>query len=234
MAKGEICCCGSSLFLKRLYGVGYSFTISVNADIDVNTVRDEINDVVMNKIHSAQLLSLHGAELIYRLPFESSKTFPELFRLIDERKTDLHIDSYGISVTTLEEVFIKVGHGETTLSDMTEEVRDFKETLRERRESSDGTLSLDAKDKVKVVQVAVKSDKENEIINRDEVEMKYMDENEQIERQQSQWDEFLEQVRHRSQKNLFFVHVYAMLYKKFHYTKRDKRVKFQLFFFNDK
>eukprot|EP01084_Bolivina_argentea_P100177 179935_1 len=174
MAQGAIECCGSSLFLKRLYGVGYSMTISVNTETAINDVRANIDDIIMGKINAAQLLSTHGSELMYRLPFSSSKVFPSMFRLIDDKKGALHIDSYGISVTTLEEVFIKVGHGQQS----TEE-NQFKDTLRDRRESalSDETEASDN----------------------------------------------LSEIRRRSQKSLFCVHLLAMLHKKWHYTKRDKR-----------
>ena len=240
----------AQVYLKRLYGVGYSFTIGVNADIPIRKVRDEIHELITNKIPTAQLLSIHGAEFIYRLPFKTSKQFPSMFRLIDDKKDILHIDSYGISVTTLEEVFIKVGHGQTSADDMTDEVREFKRVINRRRSSSD--LSQISEEIMKrnrnsdpnVAQVAVVQVKEARARgNVEEIEMKNMDLNadhdhdhdqdsdHQAELLQMRWSQFLDQVRDRSQKNLFGIHLYAMLYKKFHYTKRDKRVKYDFYFY---
>ena len=50
-----------------------------------------------------------GFELSYVLPSECSDKFEELFTEIEETRQELKISSYGASVTTLEEVFIKVG-----------------------------------------------------------------------------------------------------------------------------
>lgn len=43
------------------------------------------------------------------------KNFPQLFDILDKDKDKLRINSYGISITTMEEVFLRV-------ADMEEEV----------------------------------------------------------------------------------------------------------------
>ena len=55
------------------------------------------------------LLLFSGLELSFVLPSESSSRFEGLFTEIEQRRNDLGISSYGASVTTMEEVFIKVG-----------------------------------------------------------------------------------------------------------------------------
>jgi ATP-binding cassette subfamily A (ABC1) protein 3 len=50
-----------------------------------------------------------GAELSFQLPLTSSAAFPELFATIERDTAALGVQTYGISVTTLEEVFMKVG-----------------------------------------------------------------------------------------------------------------------------
>ena len=52
-----------------------------------------------------------GAELSYILPSSATASFPELFDKLETEKAALGISSFGISVTTMEEVFIKVGEG---------------------------------------------------------------------------------------------------------------------------
>ena len=135
MAKGKVQCCGASLFLKRLYGVGYSFTISVDPYIPMKSAQDPIHEMVRSHVEKGQLVSAHGAELIYRLPFASSALFPGMLREIDAKKDELHIDSYGISVTTLEEVFIQVGAGisQQSTDDLNPEVIEFKKALQNRK-----------------------------------------------------------------------------------------------------
>ena len=48
-----------------------------------------------------------GTELSYVLPDEDSKLFPRMFEEFEAKHKDLLVSSYGISVTTMEEVFIK-------------------------------------------------------------------------------------------------------------------------------
>lgn len=63
----------------------------------------------------AQVLSKVGAEQSYRLPLSASAEFVKLFQQLDSLRVDAVINEYGISVTTMEEVFMKVadaGHYE--------------------------------------------------------------------------------------------------------------------------
>jgi hypothetical protein len=50
-----------------------------------------------------------GAEQSFRLPFSASHQFVSMFGALDMKRDELRIAEYGISVTTLEEVFIRVG-----------------------------------------------------------------------------------------------------------------------------
>ncbi|XP_002739960.1 phospholipid-transporting ATPase ABCA3-like [Saccoglossus kowalevskii] len=105
MADGQIRCCGSSLFLKKKYGVGYHMTIVKLPGCDV----EQITDIVRHHVPDGQIGSNIGAELSYILPSESSCNFEALFTELEMQKTSLGIGSYGASVTTMEEVFLKVG-----------------------------------------------------------------------------------------------------------------------------
>jgi hypothetical protein len=49
-----------------------------------------------------------GSELAYVIPKENSGRFAAMFRSLDEQKVSLGITSYGMSVTTLEDVFLRV------------------------------------------------------------------------------------------------------------------------------
>lgn len=50
-----------------------------------------------------------GAELTYQLPDGYSNLFEEMFRDLEENSERLQLSGYGISITSLEEVFMKVG-----------------------------------------------------------------------------------------------------------------------------
>ena len=49
-----------------------------------------------------------GAELAYTISKESSMSFPKFFSELDAKKANLGVLSFGISVTTLEDVFLRV------------------------------------------------------------------------------------------------------------------------------
>ncbi|KAK2865907.1 hypothetical protein Q7C36_001963 [Tachysurus vachellii] len=69
-----------------------------------------ISNVIFKHVPSARLVEDLGHEITYVLPYEAAKdgAFVELFHEIDDRLVDLGISSYGISDTTLEEIFLKV------------------------------------------------------------------------------------------------------------------------------
>jgi ATP-binding cassette, subfamily A (ABC1), member 3 len=48
--------------------------------------------------------------MILQIPLEHSNKFAEFFKDFDSNLEKLGILSYGISISTLEEVFLKVGH----------------------------------------------------------------------------------------------------------------------------
>jgi len=110
MAHGQLQCIGSSMFLKSAYGVGYTFTI-VRTNGSTESQSKELDRVVRKFVASAEPLSMVGSEQSYRLPFSASDSFVGLFDVMEMDKLKLGVSSYGISVTTLEEVFIRVGKG---------------------------------------------------------------------------------------------------------------------------
>lgn len=123
MAGGQLQCCGSSFFLKKKYGAGYHLIMDKSQDCDVNLVtnllQDYIPDINVSKyLHSNILnLSLHyttcqvetnvGSELSYILPENKSSVFEMMLGDLEQKSNNLGINSYGISLTTMEEVFMK-------------------------------------------------------------------------------------------------------------------------------
>jgi ATP-binding cassette subfamily A (ABC1) protein 3 len=113
MSNGKLQCMGSSMFLKNKFGVGYTLTIvkesqsKQQGDV-LSSISQEIEKIVQKNIPAAEPLSNVGAEQSFRLPFSSSGQFSEMFRDLDLNKAALGIAEYGISVTTLEEVFLRV------------------------------------------------------------------------------------------------------------------------------
>lgn len=106
MGGGKMVCCGSSMFLKNKFGVGYNITF-VKQGNEVDSAR--IIALVRKHVPHAEVLSNIATDLSLQLPLQSLPQFSALFREIDDSKAHLKYAEYGISITTLEEVFLKVG-----------------------------------------------------------------------------------------------------------------------------
>ena len=106
MGDGKLICCGSSLYLKGLYGVGYNMTLEKK---DAHNFDSQMmSKLILNKVPGALLMTDVGTEMTWQLPFTSSGDFPSMFEYYDSNMDELGLESYGMSVTTLEEVFIKI------------------------------------------------------------------------------------------------------------------------------
>ncbi|XP_041937948.1 ATP-binding cassette sub-family A member 5 [Alosa sapidissima] len=103
ISQGQLKCVGSSLYLKTKCGVGYHLRMSVSEGCEVDTIAS----LVKQHVPKAQLSRQQEAELTFTLPFESMDTFPGLFAELDCRP-DLGITNYGVSMTTLEDVFLRL------------------------------------------------------------------------------------------------------------------------------
>ncbi|XP_060028541.1 ATP-binding cassette sub-family A member 17-like [Erinaceus europaeus] len=104
MAKGALQCCGSSLFLKQKYGAGYYITLVKTPGCDTEQIVHVITHHIPNAIYQASI----GEELTFILPKDQAHRFESLFADLEEKQEELGITSFGASVTTMEEVFIKV------------------------------------------------------------------------------------------------------------------------------
>ncbi|CAI2352681.1 unnamed protein product [Caenorhabditis sp. 36 PRJEB53466] len=106
MAHGQLECCGSPMFLKQQYGDGYHLTIvfSTNSNVTATT------DIIREYIPEAHVFSYIGQEATYLLSARHRPIFARLFRELENQQTRCGISSFGVSITTMEEVFLKVGH----------------------------------------------------------------------------------------------------------------------------
>ena len=115
MADGRIRCCGSSMYLKKLHGVGYLLAcVKRTAPAGPGLPACDsaaLEAAVRGFVPEAAVLSDVGAELSFQVPLTASPQFPALFAALEARAAALGVLSYGISVTTLEEVFMRVAEG---------------------------------------------------------------------------------------------------------------------------
>ncbi|GCC25067.1 hypothetical protein chiPu_0003472 [Chiloscyllium punctatum] len=112
LENGQLKCCGSPAYLKEQYGQGYSLSISKKPTVvgteescDVGLV----TSLVKQHIPLAFLKQDAFGELTYNIPTVADKTaYERLFQDLDKDMKTLHLSSYSISDTTLEEVFLKL------------------------------------------------------------------------------------------------------------------------------
>uniref|UniRef100_A0A4W5PE65 ABC transporter domain-containing protein n=1 Tax=Hucho hucho TaxID=62062 RepID=A0A4W5PE65_9TELE len=95
ISQGQLKCVGSSLYLKTKCGVGYHLKLV------------HVTSLVKHHVPKAELSRQQEAELTFTLPFESMDTFSGLFSELDCRP-ELAIINYGVSMTTLEDVFLRL------------------------------------------------------------------------------------------------------------------------------
>nr|XP_020764542.1 ATP-binding cassette sub-family A member 3-like isoform X2 [Odocoileus virginianus texanus] len=104
MVKGTLQCCGSSIFLKKTYGAGYHIFMEKEPYCDL----ENICAIIQSHIPDAILESYLGAELSFILPKKHAHRFEALFNDLEMKKEELGIANFGASITTMEEVFLKV------------------------------------------------------------------------------------------------------------------------------
>ncbi|XP_065764619.1 ATP-binding cassette sub-family A member 9 isoform X3 [Muntiacus reevesi] len=103
MSNGRLKCSGSSLFLKRKWGIGYHLSLHLNETCDP----DSVTSIVKHHVPDAKLTAQSEEKLTYILPLERTNKFPDLCRDL-ESCSNQGIENYGISMTTLNEVFLKL------------------------------------------------------------------------------------------------------------------------------
>jgi ATP-binding cassette subfamily A (ABC1) protein 3 len=105
MHDGELQTVGSSFFLKKRFGAGYRLIFEKSSDCNP----EQITELLQKFIPDVKIESHYGSELTYILPESYIKSFQKVFQEIEENSKSLGIESYGVSLTSLEEVFLKYG-----------------------------------------------------------------------------------------------------------------------------
>ncbi|NWX64621.1 ABCA9 protein, partial [Promerops cafer] len=108
VSHGRLKCVGSSLFLKKKWGICYHLRIHVSESCDL----ENLTSLVKGHIPNAMFSGHTQYELRYKLPLENVNKFPALFSGLDSC-SEQGIINYGVSMTTLEDVFLRL-EGEAT------------------------------------------------------------------------------------------------------------------------
>jgi hypothetical protein len=122
MSRGKLCCCGSPNYLKSKYGSGYNLVLTrkptenhvISPSLgylksDDQSSTSHITEFIQKHIATAQLNTSINNEVSYILPKDMCDRFSQLFIDLEASRDSLNIVNIGISVTTVEEVFLKIG-----------------------------------------------------------------------------------------------------------------------------
>ncbi|XP_038628372.1 phospholipid-transporting ATPase ABCA7 [Tachyglossus aculeatus] len=154
IARGQLRCCGSPLFLKSRLGVGYYLTLvkrrptaptrggqkglqeesdserswdtglGSEPSSESTTNTGQLLALVQRLVPGAQLVEELGHELVLVLPYSGARdgAFGRLFQELDGRLAELGVSGYGVSDTTLEEIFLKVAEDSGVTNNLTDGV----------------------------------------------------------------------------------------------------------------
>ena len=103
MAEGELKSVGSPFFLKKRFGVGYHLVCVKNASCETTNV----TNLLQTHIDDINVQTDIGTELSYLLDEKHTMKFQNMLEDLENNSHSMGIESYGISLTTMEEVFLK-------------------------------------------------------------------------------------------------------------------------------
>ncbi|CAF1480964.1 unnamed protein product, partial [Adineta steineri] len=117
MVRGQFACLGTIQHLKSKFGRGYTI------EIKVHTTPEDANAVIIQNVQrfllSQRQYQIEVKEITHSTGlFQCGQGTPaELFQLLEENKQQLQIETYTISQTTLEHVFLSFGKQIQTSAD---------------------------------------------------------------------------------------------------------------------
>lgn len=112
ISEGTLRCVGTGLYLKNRYGDGYRLSIVVSKE-DVEDMSVE----VLKIIPSGRILDCSGGSILVGVPIVKVEELKQFFKIMENKITTTEalqfkgrVKDWGLSNTTLEEVFMKITH----------------------------------------------------------------------------------------------------------------------------
>ena len=108
MSHGQLLCIGNAAELKRRYGKGYNLFLGV--DVSKSPEEKEVVAFVQSELPSAVLLQEPIGGMFKFEVDRKDVTLSRVFAQMKRAKESINLKHWGITETTLEEVFIKLAH----------------------------------------------------------------------------------------------------------------------------
>jgi len=104
MVRGELKCIGSSLFLKNRFGIGYKLTfVKKNRKAHAG-----LEQFLAENFQGVQKAGEVHEEISFVIPKTQAQNFGDFFEALDQRLDQFEVRSYGVSMSNLEDVFLKI------------------------------------------------------------------------------------------------------------------------------
>ena len=84
-------------------GAGYHMVVVKSKTCNIDNLTKMIQSYIPTAVKESEI----SAEVSYLLPFNESPKFEKLFTDVEKNFSQLGITSFGVSATTMEEVFLK-------------------------------------------------------------------------------------------------------------------------------
>ncbi|XP_075538589.1 phospholipid-transporting ATPase ABCA3-like isoform X1 [Dermacentor variabilis] len=104
ISTGSVRCCGSSIFLRRKYGIGYRLHMTTTEMPNVKHIVGFLKTVV----ESAEVFLERRGFLVFSLGNPEHVKLVKLMQAIETNKRNLGIFTMGLAATSLEDVLLKV------------------------------------------------------------------------------------------------------------------------------
>ncbi|XP_064471737.1 phospholipid-transporting ATPase ABCA1-like [Ornithodoros turicata] len=113
MAHGNLLCWGTPIFLKKAFGTGYQIHLAKTDNMNT----DMILSIVRRTAPNAQIDSENLTEVRISLGLSDPQGFESMFATLEKQMEKLGIGRIGVTVSTMEDVYIKVNLEEGNVGD---------------------------------------------------------------------------------------------------------------------
>ena len=135
MVQGQLQCIGSSLFLKNRFGVGYRITFVKKR----RRSHPGLAKYMQSYFQGVQKAGEVHEEVSFVIPKSQSNNLGGFFENLDTRLDEFDIRSYGVSMSNLEDVFLKIN--KEYAPDLFSDLSKFGHSAENSRASSDNEMT---------------------------------------------------------------------------------------------
>ncbi|CAF0946948.1 unnamed protein product [Brachionus calyciflorus] len=117
--KGKIECTGSYNDIKNIYGHGFNLTIKCEHQTEPSNDIDVLEEYLLRKIPESIIQEKQVESLLVKIPKtrNSKYSISKLFSFVEKVKLKYKIESFNISETTLEQIFLSISELENENQD---------------------------------------------------------------------------------------------------------------------